>query len=96
MPAEMAPRVGDVSHRQDALLARIRASRLAPDLAAAIRQNEEASRFTNEADCAFTSQEFAETPRGKREYERGLRSEEERLRTAELRFERLKAACAAR
>ena len=92
-PKALGERSGALFSREQALLAQIRASKLAPDLEQAIREDQEWSRNVNEADCAIYSPEYAETPEGTKDYEAGLRADEARLRTLETHFQRLNAPC---
>jgi hypothetical protein len=83
-----------LAEREQAFLARIRASRLAPDLERAIREDQEFSRNVNEADCAMTFWDRPEHPEAIAMYEAGLSADEAAIRDAEAEFERLVQACA--
>ena len=80
---------------EDALLARVRASPLAADLAQAISEDAELSRNANEADCVGYDWDHPDTPQNIAIYREQLDLKRERLREAEAAFARLTAGCAA-
>jgi hypothetical protein len=95
VPKEFGARTRAMFEREQALVARVRASRLKPDLDEAIRHDQEMSRNVFEADCAMWHEGFAETPEGRRRYLDQLRNDERRLRDAEQAFAALTARCEA-
>lgn len=92
-PEALTERAGALHSREQAFLARVRESGLAADLEQAIREDQEWSRNVNEADCAFYSQEYAETAEGWQAFEGGLRAEEAQLKQTEALFVRLNSRC---
>jgi hypothetical protein len=92
-PKDLASRTPTKFDREQAFLKRVRASRLKPDLDQAVREDEEWSRNVFEAECTMYSEDFAETPEGRKMYLDQLRAEEAALGAAEQAFAALTAQC---
>lgn len=94
-PASLAAEEGEVSSREDALLARIRSSPLAADLDQAIREDAELMRNANEADCVGYDWDHPDTPQNIADYRERLDRKREQLRKVEAALDRLTAGCSA-
>jgi hypothetical protein len=92
-PASLAAAEGEVSRREDALLARILASPLAADLEQAIREDAELMRNANEADCVAHDWDHPDSPQNIAKYRELLDGKREHLGRVEAALDRLTAGC---
>ncbi len=83
------------SGRKEALLARVRSSPVVEDLIRVEREDEEASRFVNEADCVMPFYNRPEDPENIAAHPARLEADRQELRAAEAAFERVIAGCKA-
>lgn len=86
----------ELSSRKEALLARIRSSRVAEDLARVEREDEEANRYVNEADCSLPFAGRPEDPKNIATYPALIEADRRELAEAEAAFNRAVAACRGR
>jgi len=94
-PAAFQARDIELSRRKAALLERVGRSPVAEDLARVRREDAEANRLVNEADCAMPFWNTPEAPENVAAWPARLEAERQELRTAEAAFARVMAGCSA-
>jgi hypothetical protein len=92
-PKAFEARQADLSRKKTALIERVARSRVAEDLARVSREDQEANRMVNEADCAMPFWDRPEAPENIAAYPARLDAERIELLAAEAAFLRVAAAC---
>jgi hypothetical protein len=92
-PKSFEAREAELSREKAALIERVGRSPVAEDLARVRREDKEANRMINEADCAMPFYDRPEDPENVAAWPRLLAAEREKLVFAEAAFLRIADAC---
>ncbi|HEX8308821.1 MAG TPA: hypothetical protein VF645_10435 [Allosphingosinicella sp.] len=95
-PKAFEARQADLARKKEALIEQVGRSNVAEDLARVRREDDEANRLVNEADCAMPFWNRPEDPENVAAWPAQLGAEREKLLAAEAAFLRIMAACKAR